>query len=352
MQINIRELVQNQLELSTRWRYQINFESISKSKLLLLVICFLAPIWIFSVELTTIIDTVYTENTLQGLVSYRMETSEYHAEILPTFNDYIYPGDFLMNGWQTGEPDTNLGIRFYLSFGTQPIPEDYTIESVVFMLYQFYCCGNGGDNVYPLFYDMHYNLMIDHVDYGNSIEIADFYPFNYGTVGPISSDFTNGWKQLDITDEYMQDMNLNRQYCQLMIYFTIISDWDYRDDCICFRSSHHISPEGHPQIVITYQPTNHTDDEVSDFTPWISVYPNPCDNYVTLSTKDNSSISEIVLYNLKGQRIKSIQADKDKIREISLDLDNDLVPGIYLLKYSTYRAGKTYMGTRKLLINK
>jgi len=301
----------------------------------------------------TIIDTIYTENSLQALVSLRMETNEYHAEVLPEFMCYIYPGDFNISGWPTGEPNTNLGFRFYLSFPIQSIPTDYTIESVVFMLYQFYCHGDGGDNHYPLFYGAHYNLMVDHVDYGNSIEITDYYPVTYGTVGAISTNATYGWKQLNVTNEYIQDLNINRQYCQLMIYFPVISDWDFIADCIFFRSSYYPIPEGYPQIVITYQPTNHADDEVSLLSiPRISAFPNPCKDYVTLSTKDNSSTSEIVLYNLKGQRVKSFKTSNNGSKEISLKFDYDIVPGIYLLKYSTVQAGNTNMGTIKLLINK
>jgi hypothetical protein len=318
--------------------------------MILLVILF--NVSLLNAERPTIIDTIYTENSLQALVSLRMETNEYHVEVLPNFNQYIYPGDFNISGWPTGEQNTNLGFRFYLSFPIQSIPTDYTIESVVFMLYQFYCHGDGGDNHFPLFYGIQYNLMTDHVDYGNSIEVTDFDPINYGTIGALSTDASPGWKQLDVTDEYIQDTNINRQYIQFMVYFPVISDWDFIDDCIVFRSSHHISPDGKPQIVITYQPSNHADDEVLISIPRISVFPNPCIDYVTLRTKDNSSITEIALYNLKGQSVKSFKTSNNDIKEISLKLDYDIVPGIYLLKYSTILAGNTNLGTIKLLINK
>jgi hypothetical protein len=278
----------------------------------ILILTFIALLPVCLLSQPTIIDTIYTENSLQASISLRMEYNLYYAEILPVFNQYISPGDFYLSGWITGEPDTNLGIRYYLSFPIQSIPTDYTIESVVFMLYQFYCHGDGGDDIFPLFYGTHYNLMTDHVDYGNSIEVTDFDPINYGTIGALSTDASPGWKQLDVTDEYIQDTNINRQYIQFMVYFPVISDWDFIDDCIYFRSSHHISPDGKPQIVITYQPTNHADDDVSASTPMVSAFPNPCKDYVTLSTKDNSSITEIALYNLKGQKVTAINTISNK----------------------------------------
>lgn len=305
---------------------------------------------LYCAERPTIIDTIYTENSLQALVSLRMETNEYHAEVLPSFNQYIYPGDFPVSGWETGDPTTNLGFRFYLSFPIQPLPSDYTIENVRIMLFQFYCHGDGGDNNFPSFYGVHYDLMVDHVNYGNSIDISDFNPLNYGTVGAISTDNTYGWKILDVTDEYIVDLNQNRQYIQLMIYFPIISDWDFCADCVNFRSSHHISPDGKPQIVITYRSTSSSDDEVAVPYPDVVLYPNPCKNYVSICAKEDAILIQADLFNLKGQSIKTISTSKNTHQEISLESEPGIRPGIYLLRYEANSLGKKYVGTRKLVI--
>jgi len=322
--------------------------NVSKHKLLLLTICLLVPSWIFSVELPVENETVFTENNLQAMVGYFIEGNFYSGGILPFYANILGVGDHYY--WDF--PNINVCERFYLSFSIQPVPEHYSIDSVVLKLYQNYCCGDGGDNVYPLFYGNQISCMIDHVDYGLTFEYSDFNPTIYGTIGAISSELTYGWKELNITNAYLQDLNQSRPYCQVMCYFPIMSDYDFMSDNIDFRSSYFPDPVGTPQIVITYQPVNHASDDALIATYLVSVYPNPCRDNVTITTKNNSKLIKAELFNLKGQRIKSSYTQDGGSRVLNITIDNDIAPGIYLLKYSSINAGKIYKGTIKLLMQK
>jgi len=299
----------------------------------------------------TIIDTIYTENSLQATVSYTMETNTYNAYVLSLYDSHINVGDFAVTYGVPPSPIFNIGIRFYLSFPIRTIPLGYTIENVKFMLYQLYCHSNEGDHHFPSFYGTHYNLLVDHVDYGNNIEISDFNPVNYGTIGSISNNETIGWKILSVTSQYLLDVYQNRQYIQFMIYFPIICDWDYCDDCVVFRSSHHGSSIGHPQIVVTYRSTNSISDYVTAHNPLVFLYPNPCRDYVTISVKDNTSLISADLFNVKGQAVKTIhKADNDQ-KNVTLEFDRGIKSGIYLLKYTVRSLGKDLIGTKKIIVN-
>jgi len=326
----------------------MNLKKVSKYKLLILTVCLLTPIWIFSVELPTVIDTVFTENSLQAGLFYFVEAHTYSGGVLPFYQDMLCVGDVYL--WDY--PTSNVCSRHYLSFSIEQIPDEYTIENVMLKLYQYYCCGDGNDSVYPLFYGNQLSCMIDHVDYGLTFEYSDFTPTIYNTIGAISSELTYGWKQLDITNAYLQDMNQSRPYCQVMIYFPILTDYDFQDDCIYFKSSYANNSLRPPQIVITYRPVNHSSDEAINAIPLVSVYPNPCCDKVTIAAKDCSKLLKAELFNLKGQRIDSKYTNEKGNREINITFNKDVSPGIYLLKYSSISAGKPHSGTIKLLINK
>jgi len=194
----------------------------------------------------TIIDTIYTENSLQAGLFYFVEANSYSGGVLPFYQDILCVGDVYL--WDY--PTNNICSRHYLSFSIELIPDEYTIENVILRLYQNYCCGDGNDNAYPLFYGNQISCMIDHVDYGLTFEYSDFNPTIYGTIGAISAELTYGWKELNITNAYLQDMNQSRPYCQVMIYFPILTDYDFQDDLIFFRSSYFNDSTGIPQIVV------------------------------------------------------------------------------------------------------
>ncbi len=318
-----------------------------KIKVILLLFMLFIIVTAFAQPQTTIIDSVYTEGSLQAVIGYVFETSQYYASILPRSEYELYPGDFRLTEWPMGD-NFNAGYRFYLSFEVLPVPVNYSIQSVVFKLYQYFCEGDSYSQTFPLFYGNHYDCMVNHVNYGNSIEVSDFDPFYYGTVGAISTDNTVGWKTLDITDEYIQDFNQNRPYSQYMIYFPIISDADFQFDNVRFGSLYFTDGQGFPQVVITYQNTNSDVDEISIHRK-DSVFPNPCDNYVYISAGNQSKVNKASLYNLKGQSLKTHLTRESNLSEVIVYIDETLPRGIYCLKYTIEINGKQYEKSEKIL---
>jgi hypothetical protein len=321
--------------------------------LMLLLLTALTPTFLFSQPV--IIDTLYTIDSLQvEALCYPGNPIYYMARVLPEYEESLYIGD--TEFWDAGDMHWfQMGSRSLISFIVQPTPETYEIDNVILRLYQIGCCSDTGVYEFPMFWGQLYGCYTDHVDYGDTIEPleystepGDFAPPVLDVIGPISVSNSTGWKEVDITYAYQQDVETGRDFSQYLIAFPVVIDGDYYSDGVAFRSSYTESHEGIPQIVVTYHSTISIDDDVEAPNPIVSIYPNPCRNYVTMMAKDNSILTEAQLYNLKGQKVTTINTSNNK--EFQLDIDQYITPGIYILKYTTLRQGKTKTGSRKLLV--
>jgi hypothetical protein len=102
---------------------------------------------------------------------------------------------------------------------------------------------------------------------------------------------------------------------------------------------------------LTILPTLNDDSTATpSVTSELLVYPNPCVNSVKLSVQKNVALGKVNLYNLKGQLVQASVTPDKAGRQVSVQLDDKLAAGIYLLKYTVLKAGKQYSGTRKILV--
>lgn len=109
---------------------------------------------------------------------------------------------------------------------------------------------------------------------------------------------------------------------------------NYRYDC------HPITPHGEDAYIVV---TGVTGISSLDNAPVSSVYPNPFTNKITIETQ---SAETIALYNMTGQKIKSVEV---KAGETKTELDvADLTEGIYF--YAIVKEG-LIVETRKLVKN-
>lgn len=224
---------------------------------------------------TTIIDTIWTENSLQGAIGYHVENMTYSGGILPEWSTIVIIGDTF--GYE-GD-NNNISGRAYFSFPIQQIPSGYSIDSVSINVYQFTCFGNDDIWIFPIWYNnIYYPCNIYHVDYGLTFEPEDFNPVIYDTVGIISPDSTRGWRVVNITEGYISDMQNNHPYCQLMLKFDILTDYDSMHDFIEFGSSY--SWEYALHVLVYYSITNSNEDEYLSIDCLVNVYPNPCKDYI------------------------------------------------------------------------
>jgi len=79
-------------------------------------------------------------------------------------------------------------------------------------------------------------------------------------------------------------------------------------------------------------------------TTHFKVYPNPASNFIHISLDEGQSINRIVISNILGQEMKSVNDITDKALTIST---SGLVQGVYFVNYYN---NKHYIGTNKLLI--
>lgn len=82
----------------------------------------------------------------------------------------------------------------------------------------------------------------------------------------------------------------------------------------------------------------------------VSLYPNPCRDYLVLSSKNDALLSNVKLYNLKGQLVKTETISERNGRDVRLVWSAGLAPGVYLAKYSFIHNGRKLSGTRKILV--
>ncbi len=257
---------------------------------------------LYSIEQTTIIDTIWTENSLQGGIGYHVINGTYYGGIIPFNQDISEVGD----SWDQYGDGNDICIRSYFSFPIQQTPEGYVIDSVRLLVWQSISVGNDQPG-FPIWYDHQYiPCYLYHVDYGLIFEPVDFDPLIYDTIGIIFSDDQSGWKTLSVTNAYLYDLNYDRPYCQFMFKFPIITDYDNASDAIDFENSY--GGIYAIRLVITYTSTSSVDDNVtSNDNNLFNIAPNPFRDKTTLSyILPSKQPVQLAIYNLKGQQVFSL----------------------------------------------
>ncbi|RLC31040.1 hypothetical protein DRH13_03560 [Candidatus Woesebacteria bacterium] len=141
----------------------------------------------------------------------------------------------------------NLSViqRGFVSFDLSSLPSDATIESATLRIYQEKIVGHP--------YGVGRNLMIDHLNYGDSLGNED-----YGS-SAISSSFTTltnnaniEWKDANVTDTLKNDLSSGRNKSQYRILFP--SDTaGATSDLIYFESADNSQGTGNlPQLIVKY----------------------------------------------------------------------------------------------------
>lgn len=206
----------------------------------------------------------------------------------------------------------------YLSFEVPIIPEGYTLERAILGVYVYGYCGNSYWDVYPIF-----NIgstatfpegILEHIDYGGVFSNQDVIPFAiYGTYTLFTHETLNQPCNIryDVTDCLRSDIASNRALSQYRIYLQGFSDWDIWDDIIVIES--HSNPYSPTVPKIRYTLTDGTSNSDPTAPPAqlsIISYPNPFSDAVSIKLKvAEPGISKLSIYNLKGQKVCSFDAN-------------------------------------------
>lgn len=143
--------------------------------------------------------------------------------------------------------NSNLITRGFVSFDIPTSLKGKTIEKATLRLYQGQIIGSP--------YTAGSSVKVDHLDYGNSLENADYSASSLSSsFGTLTSNAVIEWKDIDITDILKDDLGNNRQRSQYRIHLAIENiGGDVTGDFAYFESEDNsIGTGNRPQLVIKY----------------------------------------------------------------------------------------------------
>ncbi|MCK4256264.1 T9SS type A sorting domain-containing protein [candidate division WOR-3 bacterium] len=311
----------------------------------------------------TIIDTVYSSPEFDGEVYYKSVDDSF--KVNTQYID-INVGD----AWIPFPEDCQeVWIRGYISFGLSSLPETIVIVRAVVGVYQWKCGGNNIEGLFPI-WDVPGGdtlfCLLDHIDYGNSLDTTDWTAGDEGdprtltsNIGVISNDSVIEWKTMDVTQYIQADIDFGRGKSQFRIRFPVDCDYDFLSDRLIFYSgdtsymgSHHDKP---PYLAIEYKLAG-----IEETNPHYKIKPqlrqntpNPFSKVTAISySLPVSSRINLKIYDLSGMEVITLINKKQKEGDYVTIWDrknrcgNSIVSGVYFCQL----VGEDFRITRKMVI--
>jgi DNA-binding beta-propeller fold protein YncE len=141
--------------------------------------------------------------------------------------------------------------RQFYSFELAGIPSSVSVQSAMLRLYQAnaegspYGIGNLG------------SIIVDHVNYGNSLDIADYDVVALtSSIGTLSTDASQAYKTLSVATSVASDILASRSRSQYRLRFSDENSINFANDYIQFTDAEDscCAANRPPQLVITIQP--------------------------------------------------------------------------------------------------
>ena len=250
----------------------------------------------------TIIDTLYSIPYLDGTITHSPGLGYFGIganSLIGIAGDYYSAllWDYFFN-------------RSFFAFQLPSIQENYVLNSATFFINQDMSYGDGVSGVYPQF-NMQSGIieppcLIEHLDYGYSLDETDFFlsPLNF--IGIISDTPEVGWRTIDVTESVLDDIENTRPFTQYRLRLALDMDNDPYEDLLDFRTGD--SSYDKPYIVYEIVQQNGVDNflnfNVIDYN--LQIFPNPFNPETTIkfSIPEDSKV-KLTIYNIKGQKVKT-----------------------------------------------
>ena len=159
-------------------------------------------------------DTIFSSPEMDGEI--------YILENIILQDTSLYVGSELKNidvgDWVSLIPEYGQGAaRGYISFNLTNLPESVKIQEATLKICQWKSAGDGVEGCFPV-WDVPGGdtlfCILDHIDYGDSLDTLDWTAGDEGdpqtlhsNIGFISKDSIIGWKTLDVTQYIQADIN-------------------------------------------------------------------------------------------------------------------------------------------------
>ncbi len=311
-------------------------------------------------------------------LSGEINTFNYYYQPQVDFYGNLHVGDSGMPWFPPYVP--NATFRSYLTFllDSLNVSSRIVIDSVKLRLWthEIYMAGNDTCGIWPI-WDVPggdtIKLCIDHVDYGNYLDVGDWTAGNPGDPQTLQSKFCfitpehynpeTYYFHIDVTGAVVNDINNQRDKSQFRIRFEVTTDMDSLYDFIKFDFLSPCPPYSiyYPTLLFYYYDStavNSHNESIINNDILLENYPNPFDisTIIKLSIPENIHKYNLSIYNIRGQLIKTFSADQIKREEGYYNVlwdgtDNSgqvVSSGVYLCKLQ----GKTKVRTKKLLLLK
>lgn len=151
-------------------------------------------------------------------------------------DSYIAPGDVADNSY----------FRGFFGFDISSI-QGRTIVSATLRIYQWTVDAAAYTGLGP--------LLVDHVNFGSSLDASDFSASALtSNIGTISTNTTIEYKTLSVGGYVQADLNAARTSSQYRVRFTTNTDSDGVQDATFFESAENSGGTGNrPELVVTYR---------------------------------------------------------------------------------------------------
>lgn len=284
----------------------------------------------------TIIDTLYSIPELDGSITHSPGLSYFG---IGTNSPYGIVGDYYSNIlWDY------FFNRSFFAFELPIIPEGYFLALSHIYIYQFTSEGNGIVGNYPIF-DMSSGTfeppcLIEHLDYGYTLDETDFFLSPLHFIGTISDTPEVGWRSIEVTEFVLDDIENERPFTQYRLRLAIDMDEDQYVDALGFPTSE-TSMDLKPFIIyVIEEDSNISNEQLPENQVYFLInYPNPFNPSTTISFLIlEEGIVELSVYNIKGQKIRSLLNDQITTGEHSIVWDGKdasgkkVGSGIYLYR--------------------
>lgn len=133
---------------------------------------------------------------------------------------------------RTGDVDnfpTDIAYRQFYSFNLSGIPAGTIVSAATLRLYQASVTGSPYDGTLG-------SVVVDHVDYGNSLDGADYATVPLlSNIGTLSSNDSEGYKTLSVASRVQDDLSNARSRSQYRLRFSLSdSNLNGNDDFVRF----------------------------------------------------------------------------------------------------------------------